>query len=277
MSLQPRTLHFLGLTFVLALLLSVSTMTAHQASAHTSQAANPLLPSTAHFVQRATSSNIVGTLTYIDNIATNNLPDATLFVTSNFNPSGNCGCISDPHPIGVYYDGTHWAIFNEDGYDMPVNAAFNVLVVNRVAVSGQVLSQIAASYNTFGYYTLIDNVFTNGNPSAQLLVTQIWNPDGRSGGTSNAHNIGVWYDAFAKKWAIFNEDRGTISLNAAFNVLVGAGSSGGGTEFLQMATSSNTGGNSTFINNSLTNGAPGAFVFATHNWNPGKLDRHLRL
>jgi len=33
------------------------------------------------------------------------------------------------HPIGVYYNGAKWTIFNQDLGAMPVNAAFNVLIV----------------------------------------------------------------------------------------------------------------------------------------------------
>jgi hypothetical protein len=33
------------------------------------------------------------------------------------------------HPIGVYYFSGHWTIFNQDLAAIPLNAAFNVMIV----------------------------------------------------------------------------------------------------------------------------------------------------
>lgn len=71
------------------------------------------------------------------------------------------------------------------------------------------------SYNS----TYIDDPRTNDRPDAVLSVTQNWNPGG-SGGTYNDHPVGVWYDDGAKKWAIFNQDRAAMPVEAAFNVTV---------------------------------------------------------
>jgi hypothetical protein len=75
----------------------------------------------------------------------------------------------------------------------------------------------ATAGNTSGQVTVIDNPLTNGDPSAILIVTQNWNPGG-VGGTYNTHPIGVFYNG--SRWAIFNEDLGNLTVNAAFNVLV---------------------------------------------------------
>ena len=66
--------------------------------------------------------------------------------------------------------------------------------------------------------TYVDDPRTNGHPDAVLSVTQNWNPGG--GGTYNDHPVGVWYDAGAGKWAIFNQDRAAMPEGAAFNVVV---------------------------------------------------------
>ena len=84
---------------------------------------------------------------------------------------------------------------------------------------GAVFVHRATSENVSANSSYIDDPSTNGNPNAVLTVTQNWNPGG-NGGTYNAHPIGVWYDASAKKWAIANEDRATMPEGAAFNVLV---------------------------------------------------------
>ena len=69
--------------------------------------------------------------------------------------------------------------------------------------------------------TYLNNRLINGNPDAVLSVTQNWNPRG-VGGTYNDHPVGVWYDATAKRWAIFNQDRSAMPEGAAFNVVVAA-------------------------------------------------------
>jgi hypothetical protein len=62
-----------------------------------------------------------------------------------------------------------------------------------------------------------DNPFTNGNPSARVLVTQNWNPNGKVG-HYNPHNIGVSYDG--KRWRIFNQDGAAMPFGASFNVRI---------------------------------------------------------
>jgi hypothetical protein len=39
--------------------------------------------------------------------------------------------VYNPHPVGVFYTGGKWTIFNEDLAAMPVGAKFNVLVINQ--------------------------------------------------------------------------------------------------------------------------------------------------
>ena len=67
--------------------------------------------------------------------------------------------------------------------------------------------------------TYLNNRLINGNPDALLSVTQNWNPRGADG-TYNDHPVGVWYDAAAKRWAVFNQDRAAMPEGAAFNVAV---------------------------------------------------------
>jgi hypothetical protein len=86
------------------------------------------------FVHKAVQANISGHVTYIDSPQTNGKPEAKLIVTQNWNPNGQGGTYDD-HAIGVYYTGGKWAIFNQDFAAMPVNAAFNVVVVNSPKIT----------------------------------------------------------------------------------------------------------------------------------------------
>jgi len=66
----------------------------------------------------------------------------------------------------------------------------------------------------------IDHWALNGSSTAQLTVTQSYNPPG-SRGVYNNHPIGVFYDRTVNKWAVFNQDRAPMPAGASFNVLLG--------------------------------------------------------
>jgi hypothetical protein len=82
------------------------------------------------FVHTATAPNISGNWTAIDYPLTNGNPNAITIATPNYNPGG-AGGIYDDHPIGVWYNGSKWSIFNQDLAAMPVNASFNLYVVGN--------------------------------------------------------------------------------------------------------------------------------------------------
>jgi hypothetical protein len=235
----------------------------------------PAISGTVHFIQIAYAATLSGDSTYINNINTNNKPNALLFVTPNLTPFG-VPRASDPHPVGVWYNTSlkEWAIFNEDKATMPLNAAFNVMVVaGPGSFGGTVFVQTAAPYNISLNSTFINPATTTGTgtASAQLLITQNYNPGGGISGTYNPHYVGVWYNTSLKEWAIFKEDKATMTSGVNFNVMVGSSASGGGTEFLQTTTSTNRSGNATSINNPATNGLPNGVLFVTHNFNPGSI------
>ncbi len=81
------------------------------------------------FTHRATVANTSGSETRISHPHCNGKPGAILIVTYNFNPAGTAGTRND-RPVGIYYTGTQWAIYNLDAAAMPVGAAYNVFVAN---------------------------------------------------------------------------------------------------------------------------------------------------
>lgn len=83
------------------------------------------------FVHRATSENVVGNNTYLDDPSTNGNPDVVLSVTQNWNPGGGGDGTYNDHSIGVWYNpnAQRWAIFNQDLAPIPEGAAFNVVVL----------------------------------------------------------------------------------------------------------------------------------------------------
>ena len=85
------------------------------------------------------------------------------------------------------------------------------------------------------------------------------------GTASYKHNIGVWYEGGARKWAIFNQDRAAVPSGATFEVVVPRASA----RFVHHARLVNTAGNYTYLDDRLTNGEPDAVLSVTQNWNPG--------
>ena len=218
------------------------------------------------FVHTATSANTVGDYTFFTEYQ--DCSYAGVFVTANWNPGGVYKGF-DNHPVGVWFSPTHeWAIINEDGAPMPIGASFNVYMISPMSQSPNPYSmvQTATPANVSGgYITFIDDQMLNNNPSAILMVTQ----DLSYGGYSpivNPHEIGIWYDSWIGKWAIYNEDKSQIPNGAQFNVMLLSQSGLFPDGFTQVATSSNTSGDSTCINNILSNSNPNALIFIMHEY-----------
>src|SRR5262249_1151554 len=129
------------------------------------------------FRHRAEPTNIQGHVTVIDNPQTNGNPQVILIVTPRWDSSGVHFDIAggqaaaahaiaahateaaaiptgvyDNHPIGVYYNGSRWAIFNQDIQAMPNGAAFNVEVY---APSDAAFVHRAVAANIAGHTTVI--------------------------------------------------------------------------------------------------------------------------
>jgi sortase A len=118
--------------------------------------------------------------------------------------------------------------------------------------------------NSRGDYTYLSDPNIDGDPNAVVLVTPM--PDqGGNGGGDYDHNIGVWYEPRAQQWAIFNQDRAAVPDGTNFQVVV----PGEPEKFVHHAESGNSDGNSTYLDDPLVNGKPGAILSVTQNWNPG--------
>jgi hypothetical protein len=95
------------------------------------------------------------------------------------------------------------------------------------------------------------------------------NPGPSEGGeeeaSTGAHNIGVWYDAEVRRWAIFNQDLAPMARGASFDVHVLSG----GSAFVHQATAENTAEDETYLNAPFSNANPDVVPSVTQNWNPG--------
>lgn len=189
-------------------------------------------------------------------------PSTHIYVTSNLNPGGGLS-VYNSHPIGAWYDAQAglWAVANQDGKTMAAYASFNVAFTES---DPQAATHVTTAANTTGHISYLDHPLANGNPSALIQASPSWNSG--TGGAINAHVIGVWYDTWKGRWAIFNQDFAPMPLNSAFQIYV---AQGGANTFVQRATAKNTYGSTTWIDNPATNGKPDAALLATPNWNPG--------
>jgi len=216
-----------------------------------------------HFVHVASTDNIIANATCLDHPLLNDDDGAIFLVTQNYNPKGMTGTYNDK-AIGVYYETAldEWCIFNQDETAMPEEAAFNV----HIPVEDSTLFvHDATSGNTENNLTRIDNPLLNGNPAATVFVTQNWNPAGQPG-VYNEHIVGVWYDDYSQRWCIFNQDNtDPMPVGASFNVLV---SSPDETAVIHIATTENTFGHLTKIDDPRINGNPNALLTVTQNWTP---------
>jgi hypothetical protein len=81
------------------------------------------------FVHRAAATNTVGNQTLLSNPLSDGDPNALVFITHNGTADTNSVTKYNITPVGVYYTGSRWAIFNEDGTTMGHGRAFNVLII----------------------------------------------------------------------------------------------------------------------------------------------------
>jgi hypothetical protein len=119
------------------------------------------------------------------------------------------------------------------------------------------LRQTATATNSAGDYTTLDSPYTNSQPGAVLMVTQL------AYGFITDHNLGVWYDPYLGKWTIFYQDGASITAGMQFNVNIVTPGSTGSTAFVQQAMSGNTVGDSTVLYNPNTDNQPNAIIIVT--------------
>ncbi len=214
---------------------------------------NVLIPgnATTAFVHKVTGANRGNHVTYLNHAALNNRPDALFLVTPNWNPGGSLRGVYTPHHIGVWYNNfsRRWSIFNQDLQTMPLNAAFNVVVVSGRKAA---FKHVATPENTIGHRTWLNSPMLRKDPDALVYITSNYQ------GVYNNHATGVWYNG--NTWEIFNQDRGRMQHNTAFNVYVAPQSQ---SAFSHAAGSRNIFYNYTLLDHSLLNDNPNAIVFVT--------------
>ncbi len=136
-----------------------------------------------------------------------------MIVTPVWNPAGSSGAYHN-HPVGLYYDGSAWWVYNEDQATMPSDVAFAVRVASA---SDDAYIHVSSASNTHGDYTILDRPSLNGHPEAMVFVTHVYDTPSVPTALHN-HPVGVWYTG--SNWAVFNEDLAPMPTGVVFNVMV---------------------------------------------------------
>lgn len=167
------------------------------------------------FRHTTTAGNISSDATYLNHPLSNGNPNALVFVTPTFITGG---MTYNNHHIGVFYDtgDAQWGIYNQSSAAMPVGTAFNVQVLSSDSYTYlHTVNSGNRRAGTSDHITNLNHFALNNNPRARFTVTQRYNP---TGAVRNNNPIGIWYDASAGIWAIYNQDGDQMPLNALFNI-----------------------------------------------------------
>ncbi len=120
----------------------------------------------------------------------------------------------NPHPVGVWYNGSQWGVFNQDMAPMPSGITFKVSWINPGAGG---FYQKSSTSNLRNGWLVIDHPALNNNPNAHFQTTQVWNPEGR-GGVYNNSLVVTTYDKAGARWMIQNSNGTPVPAGASFNI-----------------------------------------------------------
>jgi hypothetical protein len=165
------------------------------------------------YVATATAQNVAGDYMTLDNALLNGNPSASVYVT----PLYGATSLYENHAIGVWYTGSRWAIFSEDGAPMQVGETFDVSLTFPMATA--CYRQQASLGNIAGDYMMLSDMLTNnGGPK---WLTHDW---GTSGPYVN-HPTGMF--VYGSPWgsgnahaAVFDENSAAMTPGAVFNYCV---------------------------------------------------------
>lgn len=165
----------------------------------------------------ASYANIESDWTDLDNAAFNCCDYLPLFATPSMTRE-TVEPLADSGYVGMYWTGTNWAVFHEDGSNMAAGAAFNVFYPVPVATNRAVTQTVSAA-NVFGLCMLIDQPDANNHADALLQVTANWNPPG-SGGFYDNHPLNIGYNTSQHKWVVCHNDGSAMTNGLSYNIVV---------------------------------------------------------
>jgi hypothetical protein len=202
------------------------------------------------YIHLNNASNCFGDYTILDgSIVGTNSADHLIF-THLYGPDYTHS-VYMPTNHGLWYTGSDWSIFNETQAAIDPNLAFNVL--NPQSNGNSFIHTVTVANSTLNWSD-IDNPLLNNNSTAVFFISKTWD-----NGIYDTAHVGIWYDAFKAKWAIFNEDATTpLETNSTYNIFVPDAA----TSFYKHISTSPF--YITELDNPLLNGNPDARIFVVH-------------
>ncbi|MFN4146939.1 MAG: hypothetical protein ACK4GN_14030, partial [Runella sp.] len=156
------------------------------------------------FVHTTNTSNIRHNYTILNYPGLDNMPQMVVVVQQLSDGTPN------NRPIGVWYTGTHWSVFNQDRESMPVGVKFQI---SFQAPDGNAFSLTANTSNIVNGRLKIDKPELNGNPNARFSFSQYW-----SNGIYNNSFVSADYDNGF--WYIYNKNGNPVPVGAGFSFIL---------------------------------------------------------
>lgn len=160
-----------------------------------------------------------------------------------------------PNHLGVYTTSAaplHTVIFSQNQQSISPPRKFFVMDSNR----HQTLSHVADAASITNHITYLNWAPLNGNPFAKPVLVQRAVP---FGGVINNHPIGIWYDSFIARWAIFNQNQAAMPEGAMFDVTLPVDFA----PYAFTAEAANSASLDLIMDHPLLNNSPCAAVFVT--------------
>jgi hypothetical protein len=216
----------------------------------------------AFFIHVTTPENSSGNLTVLDHPMLNNNPSAHLIITHNAD-AGHPDGVYNNNVTGVFYSNfiQRWTIFNENQNPIVNLSAYNVYVES----GNQAFIHIADESNigvNGDYDSVIDNPLMNGNPGANAVFSNYFNPFE----IYNNKNFGLWYDESLERWIISESNAIAITLQTAFFFVGGENKNQDVIAFSYEAVPSDISPEVMRINHPYLNNNPDAIFVISHNW-----------
>lgn len=121
--------------------------------------------------------------------------------------------MSNPHPMGAWYYGGKWNLFNTDHANLPIGLKFKITYYLNPGTD-QFVHTVGVIESEGSY---INNAKLNNNPNAKVDFLQIHGT--RTNGL-NPYEAEVFYSTRVEKWCIRNKGGHELTKNASYNIVV---------------------------------------------------------
>lgn len=154
----------------------------------------------------SSEKNTSGNSTFLDVQGLNGNPAAIIILDMDAQTAK-----ANPHETGVWYNGSQWAIFNQDMAPMPAGITFTLYWKNPDAN--------AFTARAANGMVQLDHPLLNQQPAASFRISQVWNPGG-IGGVYNNAALTIAYDQSSGKWMVKNANGSAFPEGAALNIAI---------------------------------------------------------